>query len=221
MPDPVPAVEAALQRSEVEQRAAELREQARSDSVGARDAAWQWFAQLGEGVSGDREAGSAALDELFSLGVPPAGIDGQTEGILVAPLIKDPVDRLMRGIAGAWMPWLGKRFDAAANGGDNVLRQSARWPAKLFWPLYGTRGFGEDRTAFDFETRIEPSEDGGGVEVLVIDYVVVDSNPAFLIKRIRDELVEIVPGANLGKVLWRNGDGSYALIGYFALRSNA
>jgi hypothetical protein len=48
----------------------------------------------------------------------------------------------------------------------------------------------------------------------------MDSNPRFLIKRIRDELVEIVPGANLGKVLRRHGDGSYALIGYFALRND-
>ena len=102
-----------------------------------------------------------------------------------------------------------------------MLRESARWPAKLFWPLYGTRPLGEDRTAFDFETRVEPSEDDGPpVDVLVIDYVVVDSNPRFLIKRIRDELVEIVPGANLGKILWRHGDGSYALIGYFALRND-
>jgi hypothetical protein len=119
------------------------------------------------------------------------------------------------------MPWLGKRFDAAAGRGDNVLTQSARWPAKLFWPLYRTRPLGGDRSAFDFETRVEASEDDPAVEVLVIDYVVVDSNPGFLIKRIRDELVEIVPGANLGKVLWRHGDGSYALIGYFALRSPA
>jgi hypothetical protein len=102
-----------------------------------------------------------------------------------------------------------------------VLSAGARWPAKLFWPLYRTRPLGGDRSAFDFETRVEASEDDPSVEVLVIDYVVVESNPGFLIKRIRDELVEIVPGANLGKVLWRHGDGSYALIGYFALRSPA
>jgi hypothetical protein len=198
-----------------------LREEASSAPIEARDAAWQWFEQLGDEVGRDRDAGAAALAELFALGVPPAGIDGRTEGILVAPTITRPVDRLMRGLSGAWMPWLGKRFDAEANLGDNVLRQSARWPAKLFWPLYGTRPFGEDRTAFDFQTRVEPSEDDPRVEVLVIDYVVMDSNPRFLIKRIRDELVEIVPGANLGKILWRHGDGSYALIGYFALRSPA
>jgi hypothetical protein len=207
-------------RSPVSDRVAELREQAAAAPTEARDAAWQWFEQLGEQVGRDREAGSTALAELFALGTPPAGIDGRTEGILVAPLIAPPVDRAMRAIEGvAGLPWLGKRFDADAGRGDNVLRQSARWPAKLFWPRYPTRPLGDDRTAFDFETRIEPSEAQPPIDVLVIDYVVVDSNPSFLIKRIRDELVEIVPGANLGKVLWRHGDGHYTLIGYFALRN--
>jgi hypothetical protein len=208
-------------QSAVAGRVGELREQAASGPVEARDAAWRWFEQLGEEAGRDREAGLAALTELFSLGIPPAGIDGRTEGILVAPLIASPVDRAMRAIERVvGLPWLGKRFVAGANRGDNVLRQSARFPAKLFWPLYSTRPLGDDRTAFDFETRVEASEDDPSVDVLVIDYVVVDSNPRFVIKRIRDELVEIVPGANLGKVLWRHGDGSYALIGYFALRSD-
>jgi hypothetical protein len=223
MAEPAQATEAAVTepQSDISTRVAELREQAASEPVEARDAAWQWFGQLGEQAGSDRDAATAALAELFALGTPPAGIDGRTEGMLVASLITPPVDRIMRGLTGAWMPWLGKRFDAEANHGDNVLTQSARWPAKLFWPLYGTRPFGDDRTAFDFETRVEPSEDDPPVEVLVIDYVVMDSNPRFLIKRIRDELVEIVPGANLGKILWRHGDGSYALIGYFALRNPA
>ena len=207
-------------QSEIASRAEQLREQATSAPLEARDAAWGWFQQLGEEVGRDRDQGSAALAELFALGTPPAGIDGRTEGILVAPLITGSVDRAMRGLAGAWMPWMGKRFDAERKRGDNVLRQSARWPVKLFWPLYPTRELGDDRTAFDFETRVETSEDDSSVDVLVIDYVVMDSNPRFVIKRIRDELVEIVPGANLGKVLWRHGDGSYVLIGYFALRSD-
>jgi hypothetical protein len=207
-------------RSAIASRVAELREQAASAPTEARDEAWDWFKQLGEEVGRDRDAGMAALAELFSHGTPPSGIDGRTEGILVAPLIASPVDRAMRAIEGVFgLPWLGKRFDADANRGDNVLRASARYPAKLFFPLYSTRPLGGDRTAFDFETRVEPSEDDGDVDVLVIDYVVVDSNPSFIIKRIRDELVEIVPGANLGKVLWRHGDGHYSLIGYFALRS--
>ena len=223
MAEPAPAVQPAVEkdRSEVADRVAELREQAVVDPLEARDETWRWFAQLGEQAGREAEPAAAALAELFALGNPPQRIEGRTEGILVAPTISGPVDRLLRGISGAWMPWLGKRFDAEASRGDNVLTESARWPAKLFWPLYGTGSLGDARSAFDFETRVEPSEDDGSVDVLVIDYVVVDSNPSFLIKRIRDELVEIVPGANLGKVLWRNGDGSYALIGYFALRSNA
>ena len=206
--------------SEIGVRVAELREQSETAPLQARDAAWHWFEQLGDETGRDREGGARALGELFELGVPPQGIDGSTEGILVAPLISGPLDRALRGLTGAWMPWMGKRFDAAASRGDNVLADSARWPTKLIWPLYGTRSLGDARSAFDFETRVERSEDEGPpVDVLVIDYVVVDSNPGFLIKRIRDELVEIVPGANLGKILWRNGDGSYANIGYFALRN--
>ena len=206
--------------SEIATRVGELRDRAASAPIEARDEAWRWFEQLGEEVGRERDAGIESLCELFGLGDVPATIEGRTEGILVAPTISGPVDRAMRALSGAWMPWLGKRFDSAANRGDNVLASSARWPAKLFWPLYGTRPLDGDRAAFDFETRVEPSEDGGpAVDVLVIDYVVVDDNPGLIIKRIRDELVEIVPGANLGKVLWRHGDGSYALIGFFALRN--
>ena len=224
MAEPVSATQPSVTdaQSAIASRVGELREQAASAPIEARDATWGWFQQLGEEAARDRDAGSAALSELFALGTPPAGIDGRTEGILVAPLIASPIDRAMRAIERVvGLPWLGKRFDAVAIRGDNVLRQSARFPAKLFWPLYSTRPLGDDRTAFDFETRVEPSEDDSSVDVLVIDYVVVDSNPRFVIKRIRDELVEIVPGANLGKVLWRRGDGSYTLIGYFALRSPA
>jgi ABC-type multidrug transport system fused ATPase/permease subunit len=51
-------------------------------------------------------------------------------------------------------------------------------------------------------------------------YAAASALVIYLIRDILDELVEIVPGANLGKVLWRHGDGSYALIGYFALRND-
>jgi hypothetical protein len=221
MQQPASAVESAAESSsEVGVRVAELRRNAQESPRAARDEAWRWFEQLGEQAGRNRESGAAALGELFELGVPPQPIEGRTEGMLVAPLISSPVDRAMRGLAGAWMPWLGKRFDSAAGRGDNLLANGARWPVKLLWPLYGTRSLGDARSAFDFETRVESSEDeGSSVDVLVIDYVAVDSNPGFIIKRIRDELVEIVPGANLGKILWRRGDGSYANIGYFALRN--
>jgi len=52
----------------------------------------------------------------------------------------------------------------------------------------------------------------------VIDYAPVDKNPGLIIRSIRDELVEIVPGAHLGRILYRRGD-RYDNWGYFALRT--
>ena len=212
-----PAAEEAL--SEIAQRVAELRKVAQGSPATAADAAWAWFAELGDEAGGDRERAAKKLNELFRLGVPPSGIDGQTEGILVTPLIAPPVDRALRLLTGAWMPWLGKRFDAGTRMGDNTLTQSTRLVAKLLWPLYDTKEYGSNRAAFDFETRVEPGKTDPDRDVLVIDYFRVASNPRFIIRQIRDELVEIVPGANLGKILWRRDEDDHALIGYFALRS--
>jgi hypothetical protein len=211
------AAEEAL--SEVARRVAELRKQGQESTEAAAEAAWAWFAELGEEAAHDRSAAADKLNELFRLGQPPSGIDGQTEGIFVTPLIAPPVDRALRMLTGSWMPWLGKRFDSTASMGDNTLTGSARWPAKLFWPLYGTKPYGSNRAAFDFETRVEPGQNDPDRDVLVIDYHPVESNPRFIIRQIRDELVEIVPGANLGKILWRRNEDDHALIGYFALRS--
>jgi len=212
-----PATDEAL--SDVAQRVAELRKVAQTSPATAGDAAWAWFKELGAAAGSDRDAAAEKLNELFRLGVPPSGIDGQTEGIFVAPLITPPVDRALRLLTGAWMPWLGKRFDAGSSMGDNTLTDRTRIVAKLLWPLYNTKEYGSNRAAFDFETRIEPGKNDPDRDVLVIDYYPVESNPRFIIRQIRDELVEIVPGANLGKILWRRDEDDHALIGYFALRS--
>ena len=197
----------------------ELREQAKSDPAAAREATWEWFKELGAETGRNRAGGSAKLNELFRLGVPPADIDGQTEGILVAPLIAGPVDAFARTVTKAWMPWLGKRFNKAEARGDNVLASSAKWPSKLLWPLYSMGEAQGGKAAFDFETGVEPGKADPDVQVLKIDYAPVDRNPGLTIKPVRDELVEIVPGANLGKILWRGRKGDYTLIGYFALKS--
>jgi len=212
-----PAAEEAL--SEVAQRVAELRKAAQNSPATAADAAWAWFKELGGEARSDRDAAAAKLDELFRLGTPPTAIDGQTEGILVTPLIQPAVDRALNLLTGAWMPWLGKRFDRGAAMGDNTLTGSTRVVAKLLWPRYNTKEYGSHRAAFDFETRVEPGKNDPDRDVLVIDYYPVKSNPGFIIRQIRDELVEIVPGANLGKILWRRDEDDHVLIGYFALRS--
>ena len=204
--------------SDIAVRVADLRVTAKADVEAAATEAWAWIEELKELAGSDREGAEAKLDELFALGHAPKGLDGPTEGILVAPLIQPLVDKVARAVTSAWMPWQGKSFDAARSRGDNRLRSETRWVAKLLWPLYGTKEGPDGRLAFDFETRVEPGELDPGTEVLVIDYAPVDSNPGLIIKSIRDELVEIVPGANLGKILYRKG-GGYSNIGFFALHS--
>lgn len=206
--------------SAIARRVDALRTLAATDPESARDLCWALFKELGSRAPLHADA-TAELDELFHLGTPPERIDGQTEGILVGFVWRRPVNVALRAITGAWMPWLGKRFNAAEGRGDNVLLGSARWPSKLLWPLYRTRSAEGGRAAFDFETAVEPSKDDPSMEALKIDYHDVTSNPRLLIRSIRDELVEIVPGAYLGKMLWRHDADRHTLLAYFALREPA
>jgi hypothetical protein len=204
--------------SPIAARLDDLREMAADDAVGAQIATWAWLQELGKRRQQDE------LGELYRLGNPPRELDGPTEGILVLPLIQGVFDRFVTTVTGAWMPWLGKSFDAGANRGYNRLASSARWPAKLLWPRYGTSDDGDARAAFEFETAIEPGKADPDVQVLKIDYGPVESNPGLVIRQIRDELVELVPDTYLGKILWRSGEDveeSFSCIGYFALRQPA
>jgi hypothetical protein len=205
-------------QSPIAARLDDLREMAADDAVGAQMATWAWLQELGK----RREI--EQLGELYELGNPPRELDGPTQGMLVVPLIQGAFDRFVTTVTGAWMPWLGKSFDSKANRGYNRLAPSARWPAKLLWPRYGTTDDGDARAAFEFETAIEPGKADPDVQVLKIDYGPVESNPGLVIRQIRDELVELVPDTYLGKILWRSGEvaeESFSCIGYFALRQPA
>jgi hypothetical protein len=199
-------------RSPVEERVAQLRGKAKKDRAATQEETWEWFKELGS--ARDEES----LDELFALGEAPKALDGPTDGSLVVPLIQGLLDQGLSLITQIWMPWSGKRFDAANNRGDNLLAGSAHWPAKLLWPRYDTKDLGDGRAAFDFETRIEPGKHDPDTDVLVIDYAPVTDNPDLLIRKIRDELVEVAAGAHLGKILYRTGEDSYRNLGFFALR---
>jgi hypothetical protein len=206
--------------SPVAGRLESLRELAQTDPDSARDMTWAWFRELGAKAAGDAEA-AAALNEIFRAGTPPPEIEGQTQGILVSFVWRTPVNVVLKGITGLWMPWLGKRFNAADGRGDNVLLGSARLPAKLLWPLYKTGIAKGGRSAFDFETALETGKDDPDRTTLKIDYHDISSNPRLLIRSIRDELVEVVPGAYLGKMLWRHDSDRHTLLAYFALRQPA
>jgi hypothetical protein len=204
--------------SAVAARLAELRELAATDAPAAQTATWSWIKELGE------QKAEGKLGELYRLGTPPEGLDGPTEGILVAPLIQPFADRALTALTGGWMPWLGKSFDSRASRGYNRLASSARWPARVLWPRYAPRDDAGSLAAFDFETAIEAGKADPDVQVLKIDYGPVESNPRLVIRQIRDELVELVSDTYLGKILWRSGSGAderYTCIGYFALRQPA
>jgi hypothetical protein len=212
---------AALREGPVAERVGKLREQARTDPEGVREEAWGWIADLGRLAAHDRAGALSELQELFLCGQPAESVHGQTEGILVTWTMHPVADKLIGSITNAWMPWLGKKFDPERKRGTNTLTTSARWPAKLLWPLYSTGTSPLGRTAFDFTTYVEAGRLDPSVDVLVIDYESVDSNPNLLIRQIRDELVQIVPGANLGKMLVRvPGRGQLFPALYFALKSD-
>lgn len=206
---------------DVGQRLESLRGLAESDPAAAQASAWEWFAEAGTRLGGStRPAALAELGALFAAGRPSTGIDGPTEGKLVGFTAQPAFDRALAAITSLWLPWIGKSFDADRGAGENLLLRSARLPARLLWPRYPIRTAGSDAVAFRFTTFIEPGKLDPGTEVLVIDYASVEDNPRLIIKSIRDELVEIVPGAHLGKMLWCHGDGErHSLLAYFALRS--
>lgn len=200
---------------------AELRRRSADDPQGGREEAWSWIAELGRRAGSDRAGALEELQQLFVSGEPADDVRGQTEGRLVAWTLGPLPDRMIGAITGVWMPWLGKAFDSQEQRGVNTLTRGARWPSKLLWPAYRMRPSALGHSAFDFRTYLEPGRLDPEVKVLVIDYASVPENPRLLIRQIRDELVRIVPGANLGKMLVNLPGRSDPVLGcYFALKSD-
>jgi hypothetical protein len=212
---------ATLPSGPVAERVGKLRERSQTDPEGAREEAWNWIKELGERARTDRGGALDDLQALFLCGRPAEGVEGQTQGILVTWTMHPLADKIVGTITDAWMPWLGKKFDREQRTGINTLTDSARWPAKILWPSYSTRDAPLGRSAFDFNTYVEAGRLDPSVDVLVIDYASVTSNPALLIRQIRDELVQIVPGTNLGKMLVNVPSAREPFPAlYFALKSN-
>ena len=212
---------ATLRQGPIAERVNRLREKAAEDPRAARDEAWSWIEELGRQAVSDREGTLGELQEIFLCGEPAEEIDGQTEGELVTWTLNPVVDKALGTITNAWMPWLGKKFYSQEKRGENTLTHSARFASKLLWPMYSTGESPLGRTAFDFTTYVEAGRLDPTVDVLVIDYESVSSNPRLLIRQIRDELVQIVPGANLGKMLVNVPRRRELLCAcYFALKSD-
>lgn len=187
----------------------------------ARRAAWNQMRLAGARAGSHPAEAHETLNRLFRLGAPPRPpLDGSCHGVLVTPTIARAANLGLRALASAWMPWTGKRFDAATDTGDNLLIASARPVARVLFPSYRLQPTdGGGYAAFRFRTYVSPGRVDPDRETLKIDYD-SEENPRLLIRDILDELVQIVPGAYLGKVLLRRRE-SWRLIGYFALEPAA
>jgi hypothetical protein len=181
--------------------------------------AWRQILDLQELGKSDRDGADEQLNELFRSGGPVTELDGPTDGILVLTTTTALTDVALKALTSVWMPWEGKRFDADSGTGDNRMTDQSVVVSKVLWPLYSMKESAEGRLAFDFKTYVEVGKEDPDREVMVIDYADVPSNPRLLIRSIRDELVELVPGTYLGKILYRLPTRSYVKLGYFALRT--
>ncbi len=182
----------------------------------ARRAAWNQIRLAGARAGKRPHEAHDTLNRIFRLGVPPdPPLDGVTRGIMVTPTVGRAADLALRALGSVWMPWAGKRFDAAAQTGDNLLTANARWPARVLWPSYRLEPHGDGFAGFSFRTYVSPGTLDPDREALKIDY---DSgeNPGLLVRNVLDELVQVVRGAYLGKALLRRDD-AWRLLGYFAL----
>ena len=185
---------------------------------GAAYSTWAWINDLAKRGKDDTESADADLNELFRLGTAPTDLNGPTEGILVMTTTNPKFDAVVRAITALWMPWQGKRFDNQAATGDNRLTKSTGLVGKLLWPLYSMRDHIDGKLAFDFKTYVEAGKEDPDIDVMVIDYADIEKNPKLIIRSVRDELVELVPGVFLGKILFKT-DSGFSKIGYFALRT--
>lgn len=211
----------AIDGGTVDEKVAYVRKLAETDAAQAQEVAWGQIVALQTLAKSHREQADERLNELFRRGQPVRGLDGPTDGILVMTTTNAATDVAVKALTSVVMPWKGKRFDAETGTGDNRMTEWSAPLSKLLWPLYSMKeAKGEDKVAFDFQTYVEPGKDDPDLQVMVIDYSGVKSNPRLVIRSIRDELVEIVPGTYLGKILFQLPTGSYSKIGYFALRTD-
>ncbi|MBD8506879.1 hypothetical protein HT102_10300 [Hoyosella sp. G463] len=200
-------------------RLEDLRALSKKDPTEASSQAWAWLKDMRDSELREYDKAAAALESMFRASSPPRKLEGQTEGLLVMTTTMPILDRTVTAVTDLWMPWEGKRFDAEGKGANRIASR-ASMPLRLLWPLYSMTQTEDGKLAFDFTTHVEASRDkeGGEQDVLVIDYKSVETNPRLLIRSVRDELVELVPGVYLGKILFRVS-GRYHKIGFFALHN--
>jgi hypothetical protein len=171
----------------------------------------------------DRARGWAALNEIFREGTPPhPPLDGKYAGELVALDMKPGLTQFFGSIASAWLPWKGKRFDAAGSCGDNIFTRDSLAPAHIFFPGYS--GYADDGPgtyrAFQFRTSIGAGLFDPDRQVLKLDYD-LEGNPGLSVRRVLDELVQVADGYYLGKAHLHWWWGEWQTVAFFTLAADA
>jgi hypothetical protein len=201
-------------RGAIGARLAELLELSEGEPQRAAADAWEWFNSLGQ----DKDEKS--LDELFTLGVARP-MEGPTDGILLALFVNPLLDSFAMALMGPGRmtaPWTGKTFDPETQTGTNNFKGWYPPIARMVFPRYrGIRREQGKALMFDNENGIVPDPLDPSHAVWKIEYSdPAQANPLF-IKDVFDALVEIVPGANLGRIE-HNGKSGFKNLGYFALK---
>jgi hypothetical protein len=171
----------------------------------------------------NRDQGLAALNDLFRAGtMPDLSMNGRYAGEMIALDLAPGLTPFFQWLANAWMPWLGKTFDASQQRGDNIFSKDSYPLARLFNPLY--RGFISDSPktyrGFAFRTYAAPGLFDKDRTVLKIDYNLKE-NPALTVRRVLDELVPLDDHLYLGKAhvrWWWHRAEEWQTVAFFTLR---
>ena len=159
------------------------------------------------------------LEGLFARGaVPDPPLDGRYDGALLHHSIGRGLDLPFALLVRVWLPWLGKRFDAASASGENVFDMSAYRAGERLTPAPYRAWWPEDVTSYRalrFTTSVGPGGLDPGLDVLRIDYDLAENPPP--LRRVVDEVVAVEqPGVYLGQALFRRR-GTCRRLAWFTL----
>jgi hypothetical protein len=167
----------------------------------------------------DRPLGLAELEACFVGGKTAEGLVGFRRGRLIATTVGYGLDGACEGLGRWWLPWRGKDFSRQAPEGVNLFTTGGRRAIRTVFPRYRGLVDGEaGAAAFRFATSIGPSSTHPDRTVLRLDYRDVEENPAFPVRRVLDELVQIDDGLYLGQALLEWG-GALRRVAWFSLEA--
>jgi hypothetical protein len=167
----------------------------------------------------DRAHGWDALHDIFNAARPPhSAVNGTYAGRFLAIRFFPVFTQLVNLVASTWMLWKGKTFDAEHNLGENILSRESYWPVRVVLPFYRgyTRVGPQTYQGFAFRTSFATSIGNPSKHVFRLDYD-IPANPAFTVRRIMDELVQVDDDAFLGRAYIHWWWGRWQLWAYFLL----